>query len=120
MKCVIEPCLLHNATVTDPCGGKITGCDVSVNRVRAVGSLTATLGLGYEYDCGGTFGDHLQATETETFCVDNVLCFTCCGYPCPDFCGNFSVFGRLHVSHDPCGNCELTLSGVFMLPDCKA
>lgn len=122
VECVVDTCLLQNATVANPCGGSpITGCDIPVNRVRAVGSITATLGVEFTYDCGTQFFDPVQATETETFCVDNILCFTCNDNPCPNFCGNLGLLITFrNLSQDLCGNDRFTVAGFFILPSCIA
>ena len=71
VNCIIEPCLLPNATVANPCPGEppITGCEVEVNRVRAVGSIRVFFGWVFSPRCGG--GNGVTTTE-ETVCVDNV------------------------------------------------
>ncbi|PLR67078.1 hypothetical protein [Bacillus sp. UMB0893] len=118
VQCVIEPCLLPNAIVENPCLGEppITGCEVAVNRVRAVGCIRGFLSPIFIPSCGGGFG---VANNEETFCVNNVICFTCNENPCPDFCNTIGVvFTAIIESGSPCGNSQLSVVGNFVLPSC--
>ncbi len=120
VKCVIEPCILEGATVNNPCdpkGPPITGCEVAVNRVRAVGAIRAFLTLSSEPKCGNGV---INAVNDETFCVNNVICFTCDDNACPDFCETRAVFTSTKLSNNSCGNKQLTVTGFFVLPQCES
>lgn len=118
VQCVIEPCLLPNATVANPCPGQpaISGCEVAVNRVRAVGCIRGFLNNLFIPTCGGGAS---FATNDETFCVNNVICFTCSETPCPDFCNDIGIaFTSVTFSSTPCGNPTFSVTGNFVLPSC--
>ncbi|UXH46448.1 hypothetical protein N5C46_10515 [Rossellomorea vietnamensis] len=115
--CVPEPCILEGATVTSPCPGEppITGCEIAVNRVRAVGSLRLSLSIHSTPNCG--FG-LVTAANRETFCVNNVICYTCTPTPCPDFC-QIGIGARSYaIEIDSLGNIQLTIAGFLVLPTC--
>ena len=119
VQCVIEPSLLEGASVTNPCdpdGPLITGCEVAVNRVRAIGAIRGFLTLISAPNCG--FG-LIDAANDETFCVNNVICFTCEENPCPALCNNIRYIYTSYSSvTDPCGNQQITVTGFFVLPSC--
>jgi hypothetical protein len=118
VQCIVEPCLLPNATVANPCPGQppITGCEVAVNRVSAVGCIQGCLSNLFVPRCGGGTA---FAFNQETFCVNNVICFTCCETSCPNFCtGIGTMFTSFRFSVGPCGNTQGTLTGFFVLPTC--
>ncbi|QNG60599.1 hypothetical protein H4O14_03510 [Bacillus sp. PAMC26568] len=118
IQCVIEPCLLPNATVANPCLGEpdITGCEVVVNRVRAVGCIRGFLSSVFIPSCGGGIA---FASNDETFCVNNVICFTCSENPCPDFCTGIGlVITSINISSTICGNPLFSVTGFFVLPSC--
>ncbi|MCZ8497509.1 hypothetical protein [Priestia megaterium] len=119
VQCVVEPCLLPNASVTNPCdpaGPPISGCEVAVNRVRAVGSIRATAGIFSTPNCGG---GTMTSVADETFCVNNVICFTCEENPCPDFCTSIGFFfTSAFLTTNPCGSPQATITGFLVLPSC--